>query len=72
MKILEEIGILFLNPEACKILKKDGCKVDFSDAKVKMDLLWVMDMLRTVPEKFSITLRNQNNEIKIGGRHIIF
>ena len=28
MKILEGIGILFLNPEACKIPKKAGCKVD--------------------------------------------
>ena len=37
MKILEEIGIMFLNPEACKILKKAGCKVDFTDSKVKMD-----------------------------------
>ena len=72
MKILEEIGILFLNPEACKILKKAGCKVDFSDSKVKMDRQWVMDMLKTVPEKFSITPRNKNNEIKIGGRHIVF
>ena len=27
MKILEEIGILFLNPEACKILKKLGVKL---------------------------------------------
>ena len=37
MKILEEIGILFLNPETCKCLKKAGCKVDFSNSKVKMD-----------------------------------
>ena len=72
MKILEEIGILFLNPEACKILKKAGCKVDFSDSKVKMDRQWVMDMLKTVPEKFSIIPRNQNNKIKIGDRHIVF
>ena len=34
MKILEEIGILFLNPEAYKILKKDGCKIDFTNSKV--------------------------------------
>ena len=51
LKILEEIGILFINPKASKILKKDGCKVDFSDSKVKMDLLWIMDMLRAVPKK---------------------
>ena len=31
-----------------------------------------MDMLKTVPEKFSITPRNQNNKIKIGDRHIVF
>ena len=72
MKILEEIGILFLNPDACKILEKAGCKVDFSDSKVKMDRQWVMNMLKTVPEKFSITPRNENNEIKIGDRHIVF
>ena len=72
MKILEEIGILFLNPDACKILKKAGCKVDFSDSKVKMDRQWVMNMLETIPEKFSITPRNQNNEIKIGDRHLVF
>ena len=72
MKILEEIGILFLNPDACKILKKAGCKVDFSDSKVKMDRQWVMSMLKTVPEKFSITPRNKNNEVKIGDRHLVF
>ncbi len=54
MKILEEVGILFLNPDACKILEKVGCKVDFSDSKVKMNSQWVMNMLKTVPEKFSI------------------
>ena len=58
MKILEEIGILFLNPDACNILAKAGCKVDFSDSKVKMNPQWVMNMLQTVPEKFSITPRN--------------
>ena len=28
--------------------------------------------VETVSEKFSITPRNINNEIKIGGRHVIF
>ena len=64
MKILEEIGVLFLNPEACKILQKAGCKVDFSDSNVKMDRRWVMDMLKTVPQHFSITPRNQKIKLK--------
>ena len=72
MKILEEIGVLFLNPEACKILQKAGCKVDFSDSNVKMDRRWVMDMLKTVPQHFSITPRNHKNKIKIGDRYIVF
>ena len=72
MKILEDIGVLFLNPEACKILQKAGCRVDFSDSKVKMDRRWVMDMLKTVPQHFSITPRNHKNKIKIGDRHIVF
>ena len=37
MKILEEIGVLFLNSEACNILQKAGCKVGLSDSKVKMN-----------------------------------
>ena len=72
MKVLEEIDILFLNPDACKILKKAGCKVDLSESKVKMDRQWVMNMLKTVPEKFSITPKNENNKIKIGDRYIVF
>ena len=71
-KILEEIGVLFLNPEACNILQKAGCKVELSDSKVKMDRRWVMDMLKTVPQHFSITPRNHKNQIKIGDRHIVF
>ena len=72
MKILEEIGVLFLNLEACNILKKAGCKVELSDSKVKMDRRWVMDMLKTVPQHFSITPRNPKNKINIGDRHIVF
>ena len=56
MKILEEIGILFLNPEGCKILKKAGCKGDFSDSKVKMDRQWVMDMLKPFQKNFLLHL----------------
>ena len=31
-----------------------------------------MDMLKTVPQHFSITPRNHKKNIKIGDRHIVF
>src|SRR3712207_4857964 len=37
MRILEEIGILFLNEEALSVLEEAGCDVDFSSKNVRMD-----------------------------------
>ncbi|MEY4698540.1 MAG: hypothetical protein RIT14_2968, partial [Pseudomonadota bacterium] len=60
MKILKEIGIEFLNPDAVAILKKAGCKVDGTN--VKMDESFVMEMLAHAPEEFTITPRNPDRE----------
>ena len=37
MRILEDIGIEFINSEAKSVLKKAGCKVDLNSDNVKMD-----------------------------------
>ena len=42
MRILSEIGIEFLNPEAVEILRKAGCRVN--DTNVRMDEDFVMEM----------------------------
>ncbi len=70
MKILEDIGIEFLNKEAQNIFSKAGCKVRGSN--VKMDRNWVMEMVRKAPAQFSITPRNKKNQILVGGDHILF
>ena len=70
MRILREIGIEFLNPAAVDILRKAGCRVDGTN--VRMDEDFVTDMLRTVPESFTITPRNPAREVTIGGRHMVF
>ncbi len=70
MKIMEDIGIEFLNKEAQYICSKAGCKV--SGTNVKMDRDWVMEMVRKAPAQFSITPRNQKNQILVGGHHILF
>ena len=70
MQILSELGIEFLNPEACKILKEAGCKVDGTN--VKMDEDFVMEMLGHAPESFTLTPRNPDRSIIIGGKHMTF
>ena len=70
MRILSEIGIEFLNPEACAILKKAGCKVDGTN--VKMDEAFVMEMVGHAPAEFTITPRNPDRAITFGGNNLLF
>ena len=70
MRILEEIGIEFLNPEALKIMKRAGCKI--SEQNVKMDREFVMEMISFAPETFEITPRNHEHKVPLGGKNIAF
>ena len=70
MKILRDIGIEFLNPDAVKILKEAGCKVDGTN--VRMDEDFVMEMLGHAPETFTMTPRNVEREVIMGGKHMLF
>ncbi len=70
MRILEDIGIEFLNPEAVEILRKAGCTV--KDENVRMGRNFVMEMVGYAPEQFTITPRNPDRAIPVGGDHILF
>lgn len=70
MRILSEIGIEFLNPDAVAILQKAGCRV--SGENVRMDEDFVMEMLGHAPAQFTITPRNPDRELIIGGKHMVF
>ena len=70
MRILKDIGIEFLNPEAVSLLKKAGCKV--TGENVRMDEDFVMEMLGHAPESFTITPRNPDREVTMGGKHMLF
>jgi len=70
MRILEELGIEFLNPTACDILKRAGCKVNGTNVKMGRD--FVMEMLGHAPGQFTITPRNKDRAIPVGGKHILF
>ncbi|MDE4174966.1 trimethylamine methyltransferase family protein [Phaeobacter sp. PT47_59] len=70
MRILEEIGIVFLNPEAIEIFKQAGCRVEGD--LVRMDRDFVMEMVGKAPNSFDITPRNLDRRIPVGGNHILF
>ncbi|MEP3635627.1 MAG: trimethylamine methyltransferase family protein, partial [Paracoccaceae bacterium] len=70
LHILENIGIEFLNPEALKILKAAGCTVNGENVRMGRD--FVMEMVGKAPSTFTITPRNEDRKITIGGRHVTF
>ncbi|OYU40045.1 MAG: methyltransferase [Pseudorhodobacter sp. PARRP1] len=70
MRILKEIGIEFLNPDAVAHLKRAGCVVNGTN--VKMDEDFVMEMLSHAPESFTITPRNPERALIMGGKHMLF
>ena len=70
MRILKEIGIEFLNPEAAEILRQAGCRVEGTN--VRMDEDFVMEMVGRAPASFTITPRNPAREITVGGKHMVF
>jgi trimethylamine--corrinoid protein Co-methyltransferase len=70
MRILEEIGIEFLHPEAVALFKEAGCIVNGTN--VRMDRAFVMEMVGKAPSSFTLTPRNPDRQITIGGNHINF
>ncbi len=70
MRVLEEIGIEFLHPDAVEILRKADCIVDGENVRMGRDM--VMEKLKTVPPSFTLTPRNPDRRIEIGGDRMVF
>ena len=70
MRILKEIGIEFLNPEALELLREAGCRIE--GRNVRMDADFVMEMVRRAPPSFTITPRNPAREVVVGDGRMIF
>jgi trimethylamine--corrinoid protein Co-methyltransferase len=71
MRILEEIGIEILNAEALEIFRAStGCKISGTNLRMGRD--FVMEQIATAPEQWTITPRNPDRQITIGGRHLNF
>ena len=70
MRILEEIGVEFLNAESRKILAEHGCRIEGTN--VLMDREFVTEAISSCPSEFTLTPRNPDRKLTIGGKHMVF
>ena len=72
LRVLEDIGILFLNDTALTILEEAGCDVDWSTKNVRFDRGFITEQIKKAPSQFTLTPRNKERQITWGGRHFSF
>ncbi|MEM9756520.1 MAG: trimethylamine methyltransferase family protein, partial [Pseudomonadota bacterium] len=70
MRILSEIGIVFLNAEAREVMAKAGAKL--IDETVFFDPDMVMETIAQAPASFQIVPRNTARTLTVGDGHILF
>ncbi len=70
LKVLSEIGMDFMLPEARDILKKAGASID--GERVRFDPALITEAMATAPESFTVHARNPAQNMDIGGDNISF
>ena len=69
-RIVSELGIEFLLPEAVEYFRAAGQKVDGD--KVFLDPEFVLEQVAKAPREFDLQARNPDKTVHIGGNHMVF
>src|SRR3954465_11532011 len=69
-RIVTEIGIEFLLPEALEAFRAAGQQVD--GEKVILDPEFVLEQVAKAPREFDVQARNPEKSIHLGGQHMAF
>ncbi|MFQ6018882.1 MAG: trimethylamine methyltransferase family protein, partial [Kiloniellaceae bacterium] len=72
MRVLEEIGMDFLHPEALDILGRAGAEVEPGSQRVRFDRGLIEQALAHAPARFTLHARNPAHDVTIGGDHVVF
>ena len=67
-RILEEVGMDFLHPEALEILRGAGAEVTPGSERVRLDRGLIRQALASAPASFTLHARNPARTLSIGGR----
>lgn len=69
-RIVSEIGVQFVKPEATELFAKAGQKVE--GQTVWLDPEFVMEQVAKAPREFDIQARNPKNNVHVGGDSMVF
>jgi trimethylamine---corrinoid protein Co-methyltransferase len=69
-RIVSDLGIEFLHPEALEYLRAAGQQVD-GDV-VHFDPDWILEQVAKAPPEFELQARNPERSVHIGGKHMVF
>jgi trimethylamine--corrinoid protein Co-methyltransferase len=72
LRILEQIGMEVLDPEARSVFREAGCDVHEQTCRVRFPGEVVESAIRTAPESFVLHARNPAHDVIIGGNHLTF
>ncbi|MGI9245401.1 MAG: trimethylamine methyltransferase family protein [Steroidobacteraceae bacterium] len=72
LRILRELGIELLSPQARDLMRGYGAEVDEATATVRLDDALVERALGTAPATFTLTPRNPARRVTLGGDHLVF
>src|SRR5579871_3785968 len=70
-RIVAELGIEFLLPEAVELLRDAGQIVE-EENRVRFDPEWILEQVAKAPREFELQARNPANTAHIGGDHMVF
>ena len=70
-RVLEELGLEFMHPEALTILAKAGCTVDHGSGLVRMPREIVREHVARAPATFRMHARNPARSLTVGGDRIV-
>jgi trimethylamine--corrinoid protein Co-methyltransferase len=72
LRVLAEVGMNFLLPEARAVLAEAGCEVEPAGPRVRFDPAFVEERIRTAPCAFTLHARNPERDTRIGEEWINF
>src|SRR3954447_25195477 len=72
LRVLEEIGMDILEPEARALLKGAGADVAPSGERVRFPREMVLERIRTAPPSFTLHATNAAHDLEIGGDRVAF